>query len=103
MIAENRARATGTVGFAARTMSYVSFPISSPSVSKSVAMVTRSARFASFWTRFTIFRSVGVLIVRASIRERGVCCSERQFVYPGSKSISTTWPRRPTTVVSPNE
>jgi len=39
---------------------------------ESVAMVIRSAFFASFWRSVTIFRSVGILIVFASIRLRGV-------------------------------
>jgi hypothetical protein len=65
-------------------------------------MVIRSAFLESFWSRETIRFSVGILIVFASIRWRGVAFSLRQFWYPGSKSISTTWPRSPTVVVSPN-
>ncbi len=55
--------------------------MSSPSVSKSVAIVTRSARFESFWRSETIFFSVGILMVFASTRLRGVDASLRQFLY----------------------
>jgi len=73
--------------------------MSSPSVSKSVAIVTRVAFLASFWSSATIFFSVGTLTVGASIRLRGVRDSSRQFEYSPVKSTSTTCPRRPMTVV----
>gem|GEM_PF-6855034 len=53
--------------------------MSSPSVSKSVAIVTLVAFFAIFWRRATIFFSVGTLIVGASMRLRGVLDSLLQF------------------------
>ena len=50
VMAENRTRETGTVLLTERTMSRASAPMSSPSRSKSVAMMTSSAFLARFFS-----------------------------------------------------
>ena len=65
VIAEKRTRETGTVLLTERTMSRASAPISSPSRSKSVAMMTSSAFFASAFSDWMMPFSAGSLRIGA--------------------------------------
>jgi hypothetical protein len=63
-------------GLASTISCSASSPISSPSRSKSVAMMMSSASLATFLIALTTFLSVACLMSGASIRSRGLICCQ---------------------------
>jgi len=83
-----------SAGFASKASERASTPISSPSRSKSVAMITRSAFFASDLTAAATPFSETDLRILASISSRGSTFC--QLEYSSGYSGLSTCPLRPT-------
>ncbi len=99
VIAENRARRSNFLIYCPDQFIGL-FPIISPSVSKSVAIVTRFAFLAIFWISFTMVGSVGLFIVPASINDRGGRSCAASW-YTLRQNQPQHMPRSPIDVLSP--